>query len=145
VGIRFYGTERNEENMKLITRDTDYALRAICFIAKKKNKKVCASELVEELKIPRPFLRKILQILNKESILISYKGIGGGFILAKQPKDIYLTDLMEIFQGGLNLNECTLRKMKCPNIGKCPLRKKIKNIEKYVAHQLSEINLASFV
>lgn len=131
--------------MKLITRDTDYALRAVCFIAKKKNKKVCASELVEELKIPRPFLRKILQVLNKEGILTSYKGIGGGFVLAKQPKDIYLTDLMKIFQGGVNLNECTLHKMKCPNVSACPLRKKIKNIEKYVIGELSVINLASFV
>ncbi|MDD4182872.1 MAG: Rrf2 family transcriptional regulator [Candidatus Omnitrophica bacterium] len=131
--------------MKLITRDTDYALRAICFIAKKKNKKVCVPELVEGLKIPKPFLRKILQVLNKEKILISYKGIGGGFVLAKQPKDIYLTDLMEIFQGGINLNECTLHKMKCPNTSICPLRKKIRNIEKYVINKLSEINLASFV
>lgn len=131
--------------MKLITRDTDYALRAICFIAKKRNKKVCVTELVEELKIPRPFLRKILQVLNRENILISYKGIGGGFLLKKEPKDIYLADLMKIFQGGLNLNECTLRKMKCPNTNACPLRKKIKNIEKYVATQLNEINLASFV
>jgi Rrf2 family protein len=131
--------------MKLITRDTDYALKAICFIAKNKNKKVCVSELVEELKIPRPFLRKILQVLNKEKILISYKGIGGGFVLAKRLKDIYLTDLMEIFQGRLTLNECTLKKMKCPNTNNCPLRKKIKNIEKYVIQELSEINLASFV
>ena len=131
--------------MKLITRDTDYALRAICFIAKNKNKKVCASELVEELKIPRPFLRKILQVLNKEKILISYKGTGGGFVLGKGIKDIYLTDLMEIFQGRLTLNECMLKKMKCPNTNNCPLRKKIKNIEKYVIQELSEINLASFV
>jgi len=130
--------------MKLITRDTDYALRSICFIAKKKNKKVCVSELVEELKIPKPFLRKILQVLNKENILISYKGIGGGFVLAKELKNIYLMDLMKIFQGGLNLNECTLRKMKCPNTNNCPLRKKIKNIERYVMQELSGINLASF-
>ncbi|MDD4955195.1 MAG: Rrf2 family transcriptional regulator [Candidatus Omnitrophica bacterium] len=131
--------------MKLITRDTDYALRAVCFIAKKRNKKVCASELVEELKIPRSFMRKILQVLNREGILTSHKGIGGGFVLAKQPKDIYLTDLMEIFQGGVNLNECTLHKMKCPNVSVCPLRKKIKNIEKHVISELSVINLAAFV
>lgn len=131
--------------MKLITRDTDYALRALCFIAKKKNKKICASELVNELKIPRPFMRKILQVLNRERILTSYKGIGGGFVLAKQPKDIYLTDLMKIFQGGVNLNECTLHKMKCPNVSVCPLRKKIKNIERYVTGELSVINLASFI
>jgi Rrf2 family protein len=131
--------------MKLITRDTDYALRATCFIAKNKNRKVCVPELVEELKIPQPFLRKILQILNKENILISYKGLGGGFVLAKPPRSIHLMDLIKIFQGNLNFNECRLKKMKCPNTGICPLRKKIENIEKYALRQLSKVNLASLI
>ena len=55
--------------MKLITRDTDYAIRALCFIARFKKKIVSVSELVKVLKIPRPFLRKILQTLNKKRIL----------------------------------------------------------------------------
>jgi Rrf2 family protein len=131
--------------MKLITRDTDYALRAVCFIAKNKDKKICVSELTKELRIPRPFLRKILQVLNKRKILSSSKGVGGGFVLIKRPEDIYLLDLMEIFQGKLTLNECALNKMKCPNTDNCPLRKKIKNIEKYVVRELGAITLASFL
>ncbi|MBU2258562.1 MAG: Rrf2 family transcriptional regulator, partial [Candidatus Omnitrophica bacterium] len=67
--------------MKLITRDTDYALRALCFIAKNKDKVTPAPELVAKLKIPRPFLRKILQSLDKNGLLKSYKGKGGGFVM----------------------------------------------------------------
>ena len=63
--------------MKLITRDTDYALRAICYIAKQE-KIVSVNELVKVLGVPRPFMRKILQRLSQEKILVSYKGEGRG-------------------------------------------------------------------
>ncbi|MFA6281990.1 MAG: Rrf2 family transcriptional regulator [Candidatus Omnitrophota bacterium] len=131
--------------MKLITRDTDYALRAICFIAKNKGKIVSVSEIEQELKIPRPFLRKILQILNKKKILISYKGIGGGFTLVDSFKGITLIDLMRAFQGPLHINECLFKKAKCPNTKKCPIRKKIKNIEQYVLKELGSVTLYSLV
>ncbi len=131
--------------MKLITRDTDYALRALCFIVKSKEKLVSVSELVRELKIPKPFLRKILQILNKRRILKSYKGLGGGFSLAIAPKRILLVDLIEIFQGPLRLNECFFKKMKCPNMKRCALRRKINNIEKYVIRELKSITVVSLL
>lgn len=62
--------------MKLITRDTDYALRAVCFIARDKERVTSASELVKNLSIPQPFLRKLLQILSRGRILRSHKGQG---------------------------------------------------------------------
>lgn len=131
--------------MKLITRDSDYALRAICFMAKDKNIIIPVSNLVKELKIPRPFLRKILQILNKKGILSSYKGKGGGFLLAKPAHKIFLVDLIEIFQGPLRLNECFFKKVTCPDINTCALRKKINAIEKYVARELKSITIASLL
>lgn len=131
--------------MKLITRDTDYTVRALCYIAKHKEKKVSVSELVKELKIPQPFLRKILQILNKKRILKSYKGLGGGFRLAKPAEKIFLVDLIKIFQGPLRLNECFFKKIACPNINTCSLRKKIINLEKYVIKELESITISSLL
>ena len=128
--------------MKLITRDTDYAIRALRFIAKNKKKIVTVSELVKELRIRRPFLRKILQVLNKKGILKSYKGLGGGFELAHQPQKIFLLDVMKIFQGKFKLSECLLNKHICPNIRTCPLNKKIKRIGKYIINELKPINIA---
>ena len=131
--------------MKLITRDTDYALRAICFISTHKDKVTSVSDLVEALKIPRPFLRKLLQKLNREGILKSYKGQGGGFVLAKPPQKIYLVDLIKVFQGPFQLNECFFKKVKCPNMKTCALRKRIEIMENYIASELHSITIASLL
>lgn len=129
--------------MKLITRDTDYAARALRYIAGHNDDVVSVSELVRELKIPRPFLRKLLQILNKKGILISFKGKGGGFKLAIPPERIFLTDIMEIFQGPLKLNECIFKKRLCPDTNICILKREIDSIEKDVISKLKSITLAS--
>lgn len=131
--------------MKLITRDTDYALRALCFLVKQKERIISVSGLVNALKIPRPFLRKLLQILNKEKILKSYKGKGGGFSLAMPADKIFLVDLIEIFQGPLRLNECLFKKVLCPSTDTCSLRKKIYAIEVYVIKKLKTISVASLL
>ena len=131
--------------MKLITRDTDYALRALCFMFKGKEKVVSVTEMVKELKIPRPFLRKILQQLDRNKVLKSYKGIGGGFSVTKPAHKIFLVDLIEVFQGKFKLNECFFKKITCPNVKGCLLRKKIDNIEKYVIKQLRSITVASLL
>lgn len=130
--------------MKLVTRNTDYALRAICYIAKQ-NKIVTVTELVKALGVPRPFMRKILQQLSKEKILESYKGQSGGFKLELLPKEIFVIKIMRIFQGPVGLNGCFLKKDICPNKGKCVLRKKIHRIENNVLTQLRQINIASLI
>ena len=131
--------------MKLITRDTDYAIRALMFIAQTKEKIVSVSNLVKELRIPRPFLRKILQILNKKGILKSHKGLGGGFQLSTSANNIFLIDLIKTFQGPLSLNECFFKKKICPNRSICALKKKIDAIEKDMLRKLESISIASLL
>ncbi len=127
--------------VKLISRDTDYAIRSLVFMFNNKEKIVSVSELVKKLKIPRPFLRKILQTLSKAGILTACKGRGGGFKLAVSPKKVSLVKLMELFQGPLKLNECLFKKKVCPDIKTCPLRKKLQDIEKNVVKELKSIKL----
>ena len=131
--------------MKLITRDTDYAIRTLSYVAGNKAKKASVSQIVKELRIPRSFLRKIIQVLNKKGIIKSQKGKGGGFVLMMQPDHILLADLIEIFQGPLSLNECLFKGKICPNIKICVLRKKINSIEKYVINELRCIDISSLL
>ena len=131
--------------MKLITRNTDYAMRALCYIAKQAKASVSAAEMVAELRIPRPFLRKILQTLSGEGLLTSTKGQGGGFALALPPEKVLLTDLIRIFQNTIQLNECVFKKKLCPNRGTCVLKKEIDSIEQDVLKRLRGITIASLV
>jgi len=129
--------------MKLLTRNTDYASRTLMFICAQKKEMFSVSELVRQLQVPRPFLRKILQQLNKSGILESFKGNHGGFRLKKNPEKIFLVDLMRIFQGDVRLNECIFKRKICPNKGSCVLRRKICKIEDYVLSELGSITVAS--
>jgi Rrf2 family protein len=114
-------------------------------MAQQKGRLVAVGELVKRLGIPRPFLRKILQRLNREGLLKSYKGKGGGFVLTLSPEKIFLTDLVKIFQGKLELNECIFKKAICPNRNICLLKKKIDSIEKQVISELKSINIESLL
>ncbi len=130
--------------MKLITRNTDYALRAICYISIHQ-RIVSVAELVRVLGVPQPFMRKILQKLNQQKILQSFKGSNGGFKLKISPHKISIIKIMRIFQGRIGINGCFLKKDICPNRGKCVLRKKIQSIEDNVIRQLTQINIAALV
>lgn len=131
--------------MKLITRDTDYAIRALACMAVHTKEVLDVPDLMEYLKIPRPFLRKILQTLTRKGILRSYKGIGGGFELRKPPSSIYLVDVMKIFQGPVSLNECFFKKKICPGRSTCPLKRKIDKIERYVVSELGAIAISDLI
>lgn len=131
--------------MKLLTRDTDYALRALFFFARHKNKRIESGTLVEQLKIPRPFLRKILQRLSADGILHSYKGQGGGFILAVAPDDVRIGDVLKIFQGQFSFENCFFKKKRCPNRPACALRRRIKSLEEKVRREFEAVTIASLV
>ena len=131
--------------MKLITRNTDYAVRALCCIAEQKQKVISTDRFVKSLEMPRPFLRKILQTLTKEGLLNSSKGKDGGFSLAVSPKKITLIDVMKIFQGSIRLSEHKFKKSNCPHISHCLLKKKIDEIEKEVIEKLKAITISSIL
>jgi Rrf2 family protein len=136
---------RRKNQVKLLTRDTDYAVRALLYFARNGNHIVSVKELVEEIKMPWPFLRKILQILHKRQFVEAFKGRGGGFILSVLPQDIFLVDLIEIFQGPFKLSECIFKKRICPDINSCILRQRMNEIERKVIAELKTITIASLL
>jgi Rrf2 family protein len=131
--------------MRLINRDTDYAVKALLHIARNGALRIPVADLADTLGIPYPFLRKILQILSVGGILASSKGKGGGFELALPPEKIYLTDLIHIFQGPVKLAECVFKDKICPDIKTCPLRKKILKVRRLVLSELRSITIASLL
>lgn len=131
--------------MRLINKDTDYSVKAVLCIAEQGTKRVSAAELSRNLKIPHPFLRRILQTLGKNGIIKSSKGKGGGFVLARPPEKVFLTDLIRIFQGPVKLAECILDPRACAGVKACQLRKRIIQLQKIVVAELESITLASLV
>ncbi len=131
--------------MNLVTRSTDYAIRAILYMAKQGGALVSTADLDRDLKLPRPFMRKTLQVLQKEGYLKSVKGYKGGFQLQRPPAKIYLIDLMRIFQGEISLGDCLFKKKICHCTATCPLRREIKVMEQDLLRKLKTITVADLL
>lgn len=134
--------------MNFISRDTDYAVRALVYMtkaAKKKNSVITVDEIIREDDLPERFLRKILQRLAKNKILSSHKGKQGGFSFLKSPKNIKLTDVIKTFQGEVKFTNCLLKGSICPELKTCILRRKLNQIERSVGRKLRNITITSLV
>ncbi|MFW6137735.1 MAG: RrF2 family transcriptional regulator [Spirochaetota bacterium] len=131
--------------MRLITQNTDYAVRALLYMSKNKQQMVTAKQLSKQLDVPWSFLRRILQQLKKEGIIHSTRGRGGGFKLNVSPESIYLIDLITIFQGPVELNRCITAQKICSNIRTCPLRKKVRELEQHLVKLLKTITIQALL
>lgn len=105
-----------------ITREGDYGIRSVLYLSRQPFKKISfVNEISEDYKIPRSFLAKILQKLVKAKLVRSYRGVKGGFSLAKQARDITMHDVIEAIEGKICLNICLMDKKKCGFSKHCPV------------------------
>ena len=76
-------------------------------------------EMAQARDVPRSFLAKILQKLKHANIVDSFRGVKGGFILARKPSDISMLDVIEAIQGAVSLNICAVDEGACDRSGDC--------------------------
>jgi Rrf2 family transcriptional regulator, cysteine metabolism repressor len=131
--------------MKLITKDTDYAIAALRALAIRDGQMTSAAELARDLGISHSFLRKILRILAGRAIVKSRNGSGGGFVLAKKAGDLSVRDIVEIFQGPIRFNDCLVGSDLCDRADRCVLRSKLKRMESRLVSDLMRITIGSLV
>lgn len=131
--------------MKLLTKNTDYAVRALVLIALGDREAVSAASISRKEKIPYAYLRRILNELKEKGVLSSTEGKGGGFVLAGKAADVRLTDVMKIFQGEMHLTGCMFRKKICHNRAKCVMRAKLLDIEKKVLKEIEGVTIQSII
>jgi Rrf2 family protein len=131
--------------MKVLTKHTDYAVRALISLGMKSGSWVSAKAVSEEQAIPYQFLRRILQELIKNGLVLSKEGAGGGVMLGKDPDTIRVKDVIEIFQGQVQVSECMFRKQLCSNRANCVLRHEIMRIEQLVNDEFSKVTVGKLI
>ncbi len=91
----------------VITRATEYAVRTVIYLAQQpKNDIILKKDICRTQEVTPAFLTKILQPLIKAGIVSSQRGVGGGFLLAKDPAEITMLDIFQAEEGQLKLNHC---------------------------------------
>lgn len=106
-----------------ITRQADYAVRAVLHLARINNRERAAtSTIAQEQHIPPSFLAKIISQLSIAGLLHTSRGAHGGVTLARDPKDITMLEVIEAIEGPIQLNKCVGESGVCSFEDNCPIK-----------------------
>ena len=87
--------------MKVSTRG-DYAARALLSLALHgSDRPTSVKEIAERTGLPQPYLEQILLAVKGAGLVRSKRGVGGGYVLAREPTEITLADILAAVDGPL--------------------------------------------
>jgi Rrf2 family protein len=128
-----------------ITRQADYAVRAMLYLAQlEPDKRASTGQIAREKSIPPSFLAKIVSQLSVAGLLQTSRGARGGVSLAKPAETISLLDVIEAIDGPILLNDCVGDVITCDFDDNCPLKPVWCDAQKMLLDHLSKANFAQF-
>lgn len=84
----------------------DYASRALLSLALDEgDSPVSVRDIASRTGLPQPYLEQILLALKGAGLVRSKRGVGGGYVLAREPKEITLGDIVSAVDGPITLGD----------------------------------------
>jgi Rrf2 family protein len=128
-----------------ITRQADYAIRAVLYLSKLgPTERAATSTVAQEQHIPPSFLAKIISQLSIAGLLHTSRGAHGGVTLARSAEQITLLEVVEAIDGPIALNECVTDQDACSFGDDCPLRPVWCEAQDELVKRLKNTNFAQF-
>jgi len=130
----------------MLSSSSKYAINAVLYLAVNagETNKIRASEIAEAIKVPSPFLSKLLQTLSREHIISSSKGPKGGFYLTDEEKQLHLIEVVKSIDGVDRLEDCVLGLKKCSSEKPCPVHFSVQPFKNKFLQELEEHSIEHF-
>jgi Rrf2 family protein len=135
----------------VLSQKCKYALQALLVLARETNDELLlVSDIAEKENLPKKFLEAILLELNRNGLVRSRRGRGGGYALAKAPAAITFGQVVRIMDGPLAPLSCVSvnyyrRCDDCRDEQSCAIRKVMRRVRDAIAHELDGTTLADAV
>lgn len=127
----------------IITRATEYAVRAILYMSKfPQGDIILKKDICRTQDVTPAFLTKIFQPLVKMGIVGSQRGVGGGFYLKLDPKDITVYDIFKAQEDPLYINKCLVEEGCCERDKFCSVHGAWRDVREGMVQQLSQYDFA---
>jgi FeS assembly SUF system regulator len=126
---------------------TDYGLVLMTLIARGEGfPQRTARDLAVESRLPLSTVSKLLKQLLQSGLLTSHRGIKGGYILAKEPQEISVVEIISAIEGPMALTECSADMTGLCNLESfCPIKSNQQIISQAVRGVLDKITLSDLV
>lgn len=134
------------ELMKLSTRGR-YALRVMVNLAQYPPKEfVPLKDIAEKQGLALKYLEQVVAPLSREGHLLSSRGVGGGYCLARKPEEYTVGEILRLTEGVLSFVSCLREGSKpCPRAADCETLPLWKGVQKVMDNYLDSVTLADMV
>jgi cysteine desulfurase len=122
------------------TKKSQYALRAMIILSKKKKETTSLRVIAEKESIPVFYLEKVFSMLEKSNLVESRRGVSGGYFLSREAEKITLKDIFDAVGEPVRVVDCFGGK--CPRSGNCEASKAWTKVNKKMEETLSLIKLS---
>ena len=105
-----------------------------------------ARDLAAESRLPLPTVSKILKQLLQSGLLVSCRGIKGGYRLAREPREISVSEIITALEGPIALTECNTNFAGVCDLEQCcPIKENQRVINQVVRGALEKLSLADLI
>jgi len=118
----------------LYSKPCEYAIRALVHIARNSAGAASGDSIARAENIPKPILGKVLQDLVRKGLLVSRRGPGGGFQLARRADLVTLRDIVAAVDGLDHFLQCSAGLKECSDHSPCPVHDQWKPIRTELMH-----------
>lgn len=131
--------------MKLSTR-TRYGIRAILELAENDDKRPLQLRIIAQHQdISIKYLEQLMAILRSAGFVRSIRGAKGGYMLAKPPNQIKLSDVFDCLEGYVTTVECVEDKKYCERADDCIVRQVWTQVQEAIRNVLLSITVQDLV
>lgn len=133
--------------MKVSTRG-DYASRALLSLAlHPEEQPTSVRDIAERTGLPQPYLEQILLALKGAGLVRSKRGVGGGYVLARSPKEITLGQIVAAVDGPIVAGDFGRphENGACEHEGQCALLAVWAEVSEHMREHLDSFTLADMV
>ena len=92
----------------MISQTSEYALRAMVYLALNPDSPHKSEEIAETTKVPASYLSKILKLLVDADLIKSRRGLGGGFTIHRPTKEITVLEIVSAVDPIKRIRTCPL-------------------------------------
>jgi Rrf2 family protein len=127
----------------VLSQSSRYALQALVFMARAGGPEAfLARHLADELGLPQNYLSKVLHTLARRGILVSTRGVRGGFRLARPPEEIRLMEIVDPFEDVSRFSRCLLGRPECRDDAACSIHRRWRQVAEAYEQFLTTTTLA---
>ena len=131
--------------MLRVSKLTDYATEVMAVLAAAPGRVHNAQELAERARLEAPTVSKLLKQLAQAGLVESFRGVNGGYRLAREPARISIADIVIAMEGPIGMTECSAQVGLCDDETHCGVRVNWQRINDAIAGALAGVSLADML